>query len=341
MSLRILLLPLAIVYWVVTSIRSWLYDVGALHSRSFSKPVICVGNITVGGTGKTPVIERIASLLIDQGFHVAVVSRGYRRNTKGQVIVSSDDSANSVGDEPRQIKTHFPQADVIVDANRAAAIDTALSRKADVVLMDDGMQHRSVNPSALILVCDYARPLWRDLPLPAGDKRESMYARLRADVVIINKCPPSLSRAEAESIFSRLSLNDGQKIFFTAIAYADFRDANGNSVHDSIISTLGAVAVAGIGRPAPFFDEVHRRTSSAVQTVTYNDHHTYTSQDLKDLESRLDIAGSNSFLVTTEKDATRLPAKVGRHPVLSLPIRLQVLLGDEKRFNLAMTSLAR
>lgn len=341
MSLRVLLLPFAIIYWLVTSIRSWLYEVGVLHSRTFAKPVICVGNITVGGTGKTPVIERFATLLLEQGFHVAVVSRGYRRNTKGQIIVSTDDMACAIGDEPRQIKKHFPNVDVIVDANRAAAIDTAIARNADVVLMDDGMQHRSVCPSALILVCDYARPLWRDLPLPAGDKRESMYARLRADVVIINKCPPSLSRAEAEAIFSKLSLNDGQKIFFTAIAYADFRDANGNIVHDSLISTLGAVAVAGIGRPAPFFDEVHRRISPAVLTVTYNDHHTYTLQDLKDLESRLDIAGPNSFLVTTEKDVTRLPPKVGRHPVLALPIRLQVLLGDEQKFNLAITAMAR
>lgn len=334
MSLRVLLLPVALLYWAVTCLRNWLYNIRALPSRSFAKPVICVGNITVGGTGKTPVIEFVASFLIAQGRRVAVVSRGYRRKTKWQVVASTDSSAQSIGDEPRQIKAHLPTADVIVDANRAAAIDTAFARGADVVLMDDGMQHRAVSPSTLILVCDYARPLWRDLPLPAGNKRESMYNRLRADLVIVNKCPDSLTICEAESIFRHLSLNDGQQILFTSISYGDLLSPDGQTFSDADLEANGAVAVAGIGRPEPFFDEVRRRVGNPdLQTLAYPDHHAFDDKDLQRIAELLDNAGPDSFLVTTEKDATRLPSRIGSHAVATLPIKLNVLFNDEQKLH--------
>ncbi len=342
MSPRVLLLPVAVLYWIGTSLRSWLYDVGIMRSRSFDKPVICVGNITVGGTGKTPVIEHIVSRLTDEGFSVAVVSRGYRRRTKGQVIATGESTAEEVGDEPRQIKKHYPRVDVVVDADRGAAIDTAIGRGADVVLMDDGMQHRSVNPSVLILVCDYARPLWRDLPLPAGNKRESMYARLRADVVIINKCPRELTRAQAEGIYARLSLNDGQRIFFTSVVYGELMDAEDHIVTDTLLNTLGAVVVAGIGRPGPFFAEVQRRfTAHELRMLAYDDHHAYSAHELSKIEGMLDAEGQNSYLVTTEKDAARLPRKVGRHVVLRLPIKLEVLFGEGEKFDQLVCSMSR
>lgn len=341
MSPRVLLLPVAAIYWAVTCVRNWLYNIHVLPSRTFSKPVICVGNITVGGTGKTPVIESIASLLVAQGKQVAVVSRGYRRKSRGLIIAKVNTPAQMIGDEPRQIKSHLPMVDVIVDSDRAAAIDTAIKRGADVVLMDDGMQHRSVTPSALILVCDYARPLWRDFPLPAGNKRESMYCRLRADAVVVNKCPASLSINEAEEIFCHLSLNDGQRIFFTSIAYANFISSDGNALSDSALAQRGAVAVAGIGRPKPFFDEVrYRLDNSQLKTLAFADHHAFSAQDLKHIEALLDEAGPDSVLVTTEKDATRLPAQIASHTVTSLPIKLDVLLGDSHKFNELITHFA-
>lgn len=336
---RLLLLPVAIIYWLVTTVRNWLYDIGALRSRSFRKPVICVGNITVGGTGKTPIIEHLARLLSERGLRVAVVSRGYRRKSRGQVVAAEGATAETVGDEPCQIKRHLPVVDVIVDADRAAAIDTAIARGADAVLMDDGMQHRSVRPSALLMVCDYARPLWRDLPLPAGDRRESVTGRLRADIVIVNKCPRSLTKTEAEAIFRHLSPNDGQKIFFSAIAYSAFTAAGGETVDDAEISCRGAVAIAGIGRPEPFFAEVERRTGQTAR-MAFADHHAFSASDMALMGRRLDEAGPDSYAICTEKDATRLPARIGRHEVLTLPIKTEILLGEQARFDNLMLSLA-
>lgn len=336
---RLLLLPAAIVFWLVTTVRNWLYDIGALRSRVFGRPVICVGNITVGGTGKTPIIEHLARLLSGQGLRVAVVSRGYRRKSRGQVVAAEGASAEAVGDEPCQIKRHIPEVDVIVDADRAAAIDTAIARGADVVLMDDGMQHRSVRPSALLMVCDYARPLWRDLPLPAGDRRESVTGRLRADIVIVNKCPRDLTKTEAEAIFRHMSLNDGQKIFFSAIAYSAFTAQDGSAVDDAEISGRGAVAIAGIGRPEPFFTEVERRTGQTAR-MAFADHHTFSDTDIALMGRRLDEAGADSYAICTEKDATRLPARIGRHEVLTLPIKTEILLGEQARFDKLMLSLA-
>lgn len=336
---RLLLLPVAVIYWLATAVRNWLYDIGALRSRAFGKPVICVGNITVGGTGKTPVIEHLARLLSHNGLRVAVVSRGYRRKSRGQVVAMTGATAEAIGDEPCQIKRHIPEVDVIVDADRAAAIDTAIARGADAVLMDDGMQHRSVRPGALIMVCDYARPLWRDLPLPAGDKREPATGRLRADVVIVNKCPRDLTKTEAEAIFRHLSLNDGQKIFFSAIAYSDFTTADGAVADEAEISERGAVAIAGIGRPGPFFTEVERRTGLTVR-MAFADHHAFTASDIAQMGRRLDEAGPDSYAICTEKDATKLPARVGRHEVLTLPIRTEILLGEQTRFDNLMLSLA-
>lgn len=330
--LRLLLLPLGALYWVATRLRNWLYAAGVLRAWSFVAPVVCVGNITVGGTGKTPVIERLAGLLLSRGWRVAVVSRGYRRKSRGQVVARDGAAAADVGDEPSLLKRHMPRVDVVVDADRAAAIDCALRRGAQVVLMDDGMQHRSVRPGALILVCDYARPLWRDWPLPAGDKRESAAMARTADVVLVNKCPSSLSRAEADAIRGKMRPRDGRRVFFSAIGYADFVTADGAVVSDAEIAARGAVAVAGIGRPAPFFGEVERRTGARTH-MPFADHHDFKPADLARIGAALDGVGERSLLLTTEKDATRLPSRVGSHEVAALPIRTDILFGEADEFD--------
>lgn len=338
---RLLLLPVAAVYWVATVLRNILYDLGLLPQTRFGTPVICVGNITVGGTGKTPLTERLVELMLSRGRRVAVVSRGYKRKSKGQVVAGPDCTAESVGDEPCQMKRKHPEADVIVDADRAAAIDTAISRGADVVVMDDGMQHRSVRPKGLVLVVDYARPMWDDLPLPAGDLREDRTARLRADIIVINKCPPSLTKAQAEAFLAHMSLNDGQMAFFSTIEYGALRRADGTPVADEEATMRGGVAVAGIGRPEPFFNEVTERLADGrTRRMAYADHHAYTPSDVEDIREVADGVGADSVVVCTEKDSMRLPEVPG-HETWVLPIALRVMFGRGAELDKAIERLAR
>lgn len=338
--LRLLLLPVGALYWVVAQARCWLYTAGVLRRRSFGAPVLCVGNITVGGTGKTPVIEHLARLLLSAGWRVAVVSRGYRRKSRGLVVAEDGATAGDVGDEPCQLKRHLPQVDVVVDADRGAAIDCALGRGARVVLMDDGMQHRSVRPGALLLVCDYARPLWSDWPLPAGDLRESAAMARTADVVVVNKCPPSLSRRDADEIRRKMRLRRGQCVFFSAIGYADFVLPGGATVTDQEVAARGAVAVAGVGRPGPFFCEVERRVG-LVRKMSFADHHDFAPADLARIGAELDGVGRRSLLLTTEKDATRLPTHIGGHEVAALPIKTDILFGEAEEFDNKILHLIR
>lgn len=328
-KLRLLLLPLTLIYWIATSVRNMLYNAGVLPQRSFDKPVLCVGNITVGGTGKTPLTEHIVRLLLSEGVHVGVVSRGYKRKSKGQVVASAAPTAEEIGDEPCQMKLKFPTAEVVVDSNRGAAIDTAIGMGCEVVVMDDGMQHRSVRPHAIFLVVDHARPMWRDLPLPSGNLREDRIGRLRANVIIINKCPADMTKAQAERFMSHMSLNDDQRIFFCTIEYGHLRRADGSAVSDEEAQMRGGVAVAGIGRPDPFFAEIDSRMATRrTKHMSYPDHHNYTEADIKDILYELDQIGPDSVAVCTEKDSMRLPAIEG-HETWTLPIRLRVLFGQE------------
>lgn len=337
---RLLLLPFSVLYWVATSLRNLAYDLGALPQRRFKTPVICVGNITVGGTGKTPLTEHLVSLLSGKGRRVAVVSRGYKRKSKGQVVAEADCTAATVGDEPCQMKRKHPEADVIVDSDRAAAISTAISRGADVVIMDDGMQHRSVRPKGLILVVDYARPMWRDLPLPAGDLREDRTARLRADIVVVNKCPPGLTKSQAEAFMAHMSLNDGQQVFFSTIEYGTMRRPDGSPVSDDEAAMRGGVAVAGIGRPEPFFNEVADRLADGrMRRMAFADHHAYSPSDMADISRVLDSVGADGVIVCTEKDSMRLPAVSGRETWV-LPIALRVLFGQSDELDKAVERLA-
>ena len=337
---RLLLLPVAVLYWLGTSLRNLAYDAGLLRQRTFGVPVICVGNITVGGTGKTPLTERLIRLLSQGGRRVAVVSRGYKRKSKGLVVAGDDATAATVGDEPCQMKRKFPGADVIVDSDRAAAIDAAISRGAQVVIMDDGMQHRSVKPHGLILVVDYARPMWEDLPLPAGNLREDRTARLRADIIVVNKCPAGMTKAQAEAFMSHMSLNDGQKVFFCAIDYGAMTRRDGSEVSDDEAAMRAGVAVAGIGRPEPFFNEVADRLADGrMRRMTYPDHHAYTSGDTDDIRSGLEAAGAESVLVCTEKDSMRLP-DIDGHETWILPIRLKALFGQDDEMDRAMRHMA-
>lgn len=308
-------------------VRNWLYSKGMVHVSTFARPVICVGNITVGGTGKTPFIEYLLRLLHDS--KPSIVSRGYHRKTKGLVVATSYSTSAEIGDEPCQMHAKYPHVPLAVDEDRSEAIRCLIdSTDTGVVLMDDGFQHRETKAGFYVLMADYARPMWSDWTFPAGNMREPWSGRHRADIIVVNKCPQAMSQEERDSIVRMM--NTSRPIFFTAIAYGNLKDMGGASV-PGINGRV--VAVAGIGRPEPFFEELDLRYGT-VERMTFADHHNYTSSDVEAIKK---VASDGAVVITTEKDFTRLPS-LGDIKVFYMPIELKVLFGDEDKLNLILNN---
>lgn len=299
-----LTLPLSWVYGAIVIIRNRLYDLGIFRSVQFDIPVVCVGNITVGGTGKTPHVEYLLNILVNEEEVIAVLSRGYMRKTSGFRYVQATDTVEAVGDEPLQIKRKFPQAIVAVDANRERGIRQLQKDypHLKVVLLDDAFQHRQVNPSLSILLVDYNRPVWKDHLLPRGRLRDTRSQLKRADTIIVTKCPEKLSEEEKDTIEQWLNIQGFQQIYFSTFAYGDpvpmFTSLSG-SVLDG---TAKVLAVTGIARPKPFVDRLRSQYTS-VQTLSFPDHHNFTDRDLRKMEHR---ATQADYLITTEKDSVRI-----------------------------------
>lgn len=325
MKPKLLLIPISYIYAAVMSLRNLLYDNGIFYSQSFPKPVICVGNITVGGTGKTPLIEFLILNLLK--FKPSVVSRGYRRKTKGFVLANRNSSTDEIGDEPHQLLEKFPSMPIAVDADRANAINFLLQNTdTQVVLMDDGFQHRSVRAGLNIVVVDYARPMWSDHVFPAGRLREPMKALSRVNIVVVNKCPVNLSVTEKNKIAAKFRLNENQQLYFSAIHYGEPRLITGNK----IITKNKVVAVAGIGRPQPFFDETARRYCE-IRKIAFADHHDFNDADIEKIKNALAQLGDDSVVITTEKDAQRF--KNQDFTIYALPIELSILFNEHEKFN--------
>lgn len=330
--LRTILWPvlwvLSMIYSAVVRLRNYLYDSGLRRSVRFGFPVICVGNITVGGTGKTPLIELLAERLT--AFQPALVSRGYRRRTKGMVVATASSTAADIGDEPMQIMQKFPNMTIIADGNRRRAIEwIEQNAHSQLVLMDDGFQHRSVAAGLNIVVMDYARPLWRDHVFPLGRMREPQNGLCRADMVVVNKCPADLGETEREYLRSKISSNGKLPVFFSAIQYSNLRRLGGEEVE--LKPRTPIVAVAGIGRPEPFFEHICSRFEQVI-CLPFADHCNFTPADMAKITSALEAAGPDAALVLTEKDSKRFPL-VGNTPIYYLPIKLVFLFGQDELFN--------
>lgn len=326
---RFLLYPFAMIYCGVTDLRNWLYDKGYKKSRKFNHPIICVGNITVGGTGKTPFIEYLTRLL--ETFTPSLVSRGYRRTTSGMVIGKLSHTAAQIGDEPFQILHKFPDMTVVSDGNRNRAISYLLNNTdTGVVLMDDGFQHRKVEPGLNIVMCDYARPMWNDYVFPVGNLRESKKWLKRAHIVIVNKCPSDLSQIEADGIREMMELYPDQYLFFGTVVYGVMRHSDGSMLQEPLNHKEVVLGVTGVGRPAPFYDELERR-GFTVERMNFSDHHPFSERDVKAIQKRARRMGAKS-IITTEKDNTRMPHIEGLNTYY-IPIELRVLLGQERKLN--------
>lgn len=298
-----LLYPFSLGYILVTAVRNWLFDRGIiLQAKTYDKPIICIGNLTVGGTGKTPMVEFLLRMLTEQ-YKLAVLSRGYGRKTKGYLAIDEHASATTVGDEPFQLYQKFKtKAQFYVCEQRVFGLDRIFeTSNAELVLLDDAYQHRYVQAKVNILLSDYGRLFYNDLVLPAGRLRESRSGAQRADLVLVTKCPKEISQHEQDTIVARVSAytSVNTPVFFSEIVYDAVVEVQG-LLHTS----SNVVLLSGIANPMPLKEHVasHYRL---IKTFEFPDHHNFTEQEILRI---VDIcrAERNTFLLTTEKDFQRL-----------------------------------
>ncbi len=339
------LCPASWLYGAGVGFRNKLFDWGTLPSKSFDVPVVCIGNLAVGGTGKTPHTEYLITLLQNE-YNVAVLSRGYKRRTKGYILSDATSTAQTIGDEPYQIRSKFPGIRVAVDEKRCHGIKQLLALKdpgVEVVLLDDAFQHRHVKAGLNILLTDYHRLFCDDALLPAGLLRESASGKRRAHIVIVTKCPRDMKPITYNIITKKLGLLPYQDLYFSTFRYGKlkplFPDAENTSRELSDLKPGEQILLlTGIASPAPLFIELKKHARHVEQQI-FADHHDFTAEDLKEVSARFEqMKGKQKMIVTTEKDATRL----ARHPafpkelkqnIYILPVEIEILQNQQVNFN--------
>ena len=340
------LTPLSWLYGVGVLVRNKLFDLGLLKQTSYSIPVISVGNITVGGSGKTPHVEYLVNLLKDK-VKTAVLSRGYKRKSKGYVLADSSVTIRDIGDEPFQMARKFDDVYVAVDRDRRNGInrlthDTETS-DVDVILLDDAFQHRYVKPGINILLVDYHRLIIYDKLLPAGRLREPMSGKARADMVIITKCPKDLKPMEFRVLTKAMDLYPYQDLFFTTIEYgelvkawnADGKQA-GRLTRDEM-RDMNVMLLTGIASPKQMVNDLSPLCKSLSQ-MTFGDHHDFSRKDAERINDMFGMLPKPGIIITTEKDAVRLEKTEGlsddvRNALYVQPIHVRFMLGQEEDFN--------
>jgi tetraacyldisaccharide 4'-kinase len=335
-SLRILLFPFSILYGLVVWIRNRLFDNNVLRSSSFNLPVIGVGNLTAGGTGKSPLVEFLVKLLMNR-WQVAILSRGYKRKTKGYALAGATTTALEIGDEPMQFHIKFPDVAVAVGEERLAAIPQLLHDRprTGVIILDDAFQHRAVKAGLDILLTDYNNLFTRDWFLPTGDLRDEKASYRRAEVLIVTKCPPALTVADKEAIRAEINPLPHQHLFFTSIRYGIPYHITSRRTRP-LQADMEALLVTGIANPAPLKNYLHN-TVAVYYEMAYGDHHIFSIDDWKEIKKRYEnIAAERKIILTTEKDAVRLikfAQELQEYPVYVLPIDIQFLFNQENAFS--------
>ncbi len=336
--IRVLLLPFALLYGIGVGIRNFLYRVGALRSVRFDLPVISVGNMTVGGTGKSPHIEYLLRWL-DQYIEVAVLSRGYGRKTEGFRAVSVQDSAEMVGDEPLQFKRKFPDLPVVVSESRALGIPELIKRNpgTNCVLLDDAFQHLAVTPGLNILLTEYSRPFTRDWLLPAGRLREWRHGYKRADLLVVTKCPVDLSAKQRSNLIDELDLYPRQRVFFSKYKYGIPYDLLRPDVKRPLDLETDILLVSAIAN-SDYLLQYLGGEAHSVETIEFEDHHFFEPTDLLEVKKRFErMTRHQKIVVTTEKDAMRMEIHKNFFwdndlPLYVLPIEVAFFEQDEADF---------
>lgn len=344
------LLPLSWLYGLGVRLRNWMFNIGLKKSRSFDIPVISVGNITVGGSGKTPHVEYLINLLHEK-FRVAVLSRGYKRKSHGYLLAEKDTTMPEIGDEPFQMKSKYSDIYVAVDKDRCHGIDRLTTDDAtkdvDAILLDDAYQHRYVKPGINILLIDYHRLIIYDKLLPAGRMREPKEGTSRADIVIITKCPKDLKPMEFRVLKRALNLYPYQELYFTTLRYnalkALFSDEHLSL--NALPKNVNIMLLTGIASPEQMMVDL-QTVSKRITPLTFGDHHLFTAEDVEQINSTFAAMHKPKVIITTEKDATRLENLDGlseetKSNIYALPIRIQFMLGGEEEFNNKIISYVR
>jgi tetraacyldisaccharide 4'-kinase len=329
-----------------------LFDYQFIKSREFPIPIISVGNITVGGTGKTPMIEYIIELLIKEN-RVATLSRGYMRKTRNFILATRDSTVSEIGDEPVQLKQKFPDVHVAVDRRRVNGIQKLMEKISDldVILLDDAYQHRHVNPGLSILLIDFNRPLSQDQLLPAGRLREHAYEKRRANIILITKCPDRLKPIERRLIVKDLKLYPFQHLYFTKLSYgnpAPVFEGHGQTPELQELKSLKPEILMLTGIASPRHYKRHLRgISTRITEMVFPDHHAYTEKDmLRIIQTFQGLQSPAKFIFTTEKDAMRLRSTAGipeslKKVMFYIPVGIEFMNEDTENFNIQIKTYVR
>lgn len=341
MNWRRLLLPLSGIFWIIVTLRNLFYKFGIFRFKKFKTPVICVGNLSVGGTGKSPHVMHVADILKDE-FQTAMLSRGYGRKTSGLKIANYSSKVYDIGDEPLQFFNRFKNKIVVaVSENRIIGINHLInSFKSEVILMDDGFQHRQVKPGFSILLTDFNEPYTSDFLLPGGNLREPRSAARRADVIVITKCPDAFTVKQRDELLSKIKPKPYQKIFFSKIIYSNAVLHHRYNIDSDEWKDYDIVLVTGIAKSKILVDYTKSKFKS-VQHVEFPDHHNFSSSDVQKIDAEFEkIKSTQKIIVTTEKDYMRLKDERALiENLYYLPIQIE--LNDEISFRETILNYVR
>lgn len=334
-SFRYLLFPFSLIYGAAVWMRNRLFDKNILKSSGFNFPIICVGNLAAGGTGKTPMTEYLLRFL-KKDFKTATLSRGYKRKTTGFAIANEQTTALEIGDEPMQFHQKFPDVVVAVGEERLVAIPQLLHERpeTEVIILDDAFQHRQVQAGLNILLTDYSDLYTRDLMLPAGNLRDVRSSSARADIIVVTKCPAAITKEEKRKIIDEIDPTDQQQVFFTTIVYGKPYHLFGRQELE-LAQDFAVLLVCGIANPAPLktylTDTVH-----TYDLLRYADHHIFHTNDLRDIKQQFEkLKAGKKIVLTTEKDAVRLEkfvAELRDFPIYVIPVEHAFLFAEEDAF---------
>lgn len=334
-SFRYLFLPFSLIYGIILYIRNWLFDKNYLKSATFNFPIICVGNLAVGGTGKTPMVEYLIRLLGDD-YKLATLSRGYKRKTRGFGIANGDTTALEIGDEPMQFHIKYPNTTVSVGEERLAAIPQLLQERPDtqVIILDDAFQHRTVSAGLNILLTERKNLYSRDLWMPAGDLRDTRKSADRAQIIVVTKCRQELGFQKRDLIIKELAPKPNQSVFFTEIVYGQPYHLFSKEEY-TITPQMDLLLVCGIASPKPLKEYLTSKVST-YDMLRYPDHHIFSIDDLEEIKKQFEkLRSSQKIILTTEKDSVRLMKfenELKTYPIYVLPIEHRFLFNDADRF---------
>ncbi len=339
MNLRLILLPFSVLFALITEVRNFLYDRGILKQYEFDVPVISVGNLNVGGSGKTPQIEYLIRLL-QPGYKVAVISRGYKRLTKGYIEANENSSPETIGDEPYQIYRKFKDIIVAVGENRVEAVRKVVKKhRPGVILLDDAFQHRRIKPGWQILLTPYKHLFYNDWMLPAGNLRELPKNVNRADMIIVTKLPENLDAKKQNKIRSKIAKFTGKEVYFSKINYAPYLTNEIKQLNINDLADYKILLITGIADTSQLYAFLSKKNIN-FEGLKFGDHHRFSPADIRRIKKKFaGIKSSKKLILTTEKDYVRLSFRLSGGMLYYLPIQTEII--EKKEFNQKVLAYVR